>query len=158
MSRKAGTSTSPPADSGVGYGRPPEEHRFKKGTSGNPRGRPRKTHSETDILSMMLAEAFRPVPVTEKGKARRMPVMQVVFRNDLARAAKGTHRLSKLFSDILRLVLSRLPPSAKVGPFGSNIGDAYVFDTITIDPTQPMCPKIHLDGCDRVNLVWPEKK
>ena len=30
----------------VGYGKPPEETRFKPGRSGNPRGRPRNRHRE----------------------------------------------------------------------------------------------------------------
>ena len=30
-----------PRDYEVGYGKPPKEHRFKKGQSGNPRGRPK---------------------------------------------------------------------------------------------------------------------
>jgi hypothetical protein len=31
----------PPGDYAVGYRRPPEDKRFRKGTSGNPRGRPK---------------------------------------------------------------------------------------------------------------------
>ena len=30
------------ADYDIGYGKPPEDTRFKKGQSGNPRGRPKK--------------------------------------------------------------------------------------------------------------------
>ena len=33
-------------DAGVGYGRPPQATQFKKGQSGNPRGRPRKPRGQ----------------------------------------------------------------------------------------------------------------
>lgn len=34
----------------VGYGRPPEETRFKKGQSGNPRGRPKGSKTRPRFL------------------------------------------------------------------------------------------------------------
>src|SRR5438045_3628242 len=34
----------------VGYGRPPAQHQYKPGQSGNPRGRPRDTHVEFKTL------------------------------------------------------------------------------------------------------------
>ncbi len=37
----------PPPSYEVGYGRPPAQHRFRKGASGNPRGR---TRSDTRTL------------------------------------------------------------------------------------------------------------
>lgn len=46
----------------VGYGKPPKKHRFKKGQSGNPRGRPKKIKSdssnptEAEILEKLANE------------------------------------------------------------------------------------------------------
>jgi hypothetical protein len=67
----------------VGYGRPPEQNRFKKGQSGNPKGRPKKTPldlSLTDqpMLSAVLAIANKTVPVRDGGELREMSMLEAV--------------------------------------------------------------------------------
>lgn len=39
----------------VGYGRPPEQHRFKRGQSGNPRGRPKGARGFKTMLEEELS-------------------------------------------------------------------------------------------------------
>src|SRR5215469_5153687 len=61
----------------VGYGKPPRSSRFKKGQSGNPRGRP----SGSKNLSTLLSEALNePVIVTENGR-RRLARRQILARH-----------------------------------------------------------------------------
>jgi len=43
----------------VGYGRPPQEHQFRPGTSGNPRGRPRGAKNESTILREILSRKIK---------------------------------------------------------------------------------------------------
>lgn len=94
----------------VGYGKPPTEHRFQKGKSGNPKGRPRKTPSERDLPAMLLDEIFRLVPVNENGKAKNVPLIQIVIRNELSRAAKGAQRMPKYIIDLLQRIWHAHPP------------------------------------------------
>jgi hypothetical protein len=43
----------------VGYGRPPREHRFQPGQSGNPRGRPKGSRNVATIIAEVLSRRIR---------------------------------------------------------------------------------------------------
>ena len=57
----------PDDDYAVGYKKPPLHTRFKKGQSGNPRGRPRGSKNFSTLLTEALNEA---VVITEDGRRR----------------------------------------------------------------------------------------
>ncbi len=59
----------PSGDNEVGYGKPPKEHQFPKGKSGNLRGRPKSKKSGLTDISGLLNE---PVKVKAGGKVREM--------------------------------------------------------------------------------------
>jgi len=56
----------------VGYGKPPLHTQFRKGQSGNPGGRPRRTATER-AKALALREAYRSVTVKEGDKALALP-------------------------------------------------------------------------------------
>ena len=61
----------------VGYGRPPKATQFKKGKSGNPRGRPKGSRSVGAVMQEILGQR---IAVTESGRTRRIPALEVMLR------------------------------------------------------------------------------
>jgi hypothetical protein len=73
----------------VGYGKPPQSTQFKKGKSGNPKGRPKASKN----VGTMLEEIFyRKIPITENGNRREVPMLEAILRQLANSAAKGEIR------------------------------------------------------------------
>lgn len=88
-----------PEPRSAGYGKPPPEHKFKKGRSGNPRGRPRKRPpAQGDMIldsyfgDIVLFEALRPVQVKEGDKVVELTMIQAVIRSLSVSALKGDRK------------------------------------------------------------------
>jgi hypothetical protein len=73
-------------DDDVGYGKPPREHRFKPGQSGNPKGRPKGAKSEATILNELLR---RKIAVREDGRSRKITVLEAILLRFTEDSLKG---------------------------------------------------------------------
>lgn len=99
----------------VGYGKPPKEHQFKSGQSGNPGGRPRGSrnkpkpfdpaHQPTD--SLILEEAYRPVSIREGDKVIELPAIQAAVRSLAISAMKGSRLSQRALAELVRQVEDR---------------------------------------------------
>mgnify|MGYP001054567919 CR=1 FL=1 len=91
----------------VGYGKPPATSRFKPGTSGNPRGRPKGAKNrlpklnEERLKGIILQEAYRDITVRDGARNITIPMAQAVMRSLSVNAAKGQHRAQRLFAEML---------------------------------------------------------
>jgi Family of unknown function (DUF5681) len=70
----------------VGYCRPPKWSRFRKGRSGNPRGRPGRVEPAGVDIAALLRE---PIAVTKGGVARAMSPFEAGLRSLVKRALMG---------------------------------------------------------------------
>lgn len=79
---------------GVGYRRPPEATRFKKGQSGNPKGRPKSSvlgpGGSRSASALALREAERRIKVREGDETKQMPAIDAVMRAQYVAATKGS--------------------------------------------------------------------
>lgn len=83
----------------VGYRRPPASGQFKKGTSGNPKGRPKGSRNFVNLLEDELAQ---PIVVNENGKKARLPRIQVVVKRLVTGALQGDPKALITMIDIMR--------------------------------------------------------
>jgi len=74
-----------------GYKNPPPEHQFKKGQSGNPNGRPRKSKATPllDLAELLAIELSQPLTVQENGQAVTISKAEAFVKQMVTQAING---------------------------------------------------------------------
>jgi len=103
----------PERDYEVGRGKPPKHAQFKKGQSGNPRGRPRGAKN----LATLVGEALdQKVTITEQGRRRKISKREAIITQLVNRSAsadlKATTILLGMMQEIERRTGASTEPAA----------------------------------------------
>jgi hypothetical protein len=101
----------------VGFGRPPERTRFKKGQSGNPKGRPKGTLNLATVIERALKEK---VVINENGQRKTITKMAAAMKQLVNQSASGNLAAIKFLSVLIRY--GEEAPTEMTAPDGG-IGD-----------------------------------
>ena len=96
-SKSISQSGAPSVGERVGYKKPPVQHRFAPGQSGNPKGSSRRRRDaaatgrylSNPAQAALLAEADRVVTVRENGRSVQLTMREVIARRLMLDASKG---------------------------------------------------------------------
>lgn len=96
-----GTNARSAGEYDVGYGRPPKDHQFKSGQSGNPKGRPKGAQSEATILRDILHEH---IEVQQAGRSRKISTLKALLLRCRNAALGGDLKSLAFLLNRLRLI------------------------------------------------------
>lgn len=82
----------------VGYKRPPREHQFKPGHSGNPKGRPKKNKTFKEEISNELDEL---IYIQENGQKKQITKRKALAKKIINEALSGKISATKIISPLL---------------------------------------------------------
>ena len=94
------------SDYKVGYGKPPKSGQFKRGKSGNPKGRPK---GSLNLATDLAAELNEQITVREDGKARRVSKQRALIKSLMAKALQGDVRANAAVLALYARVITDLP-------------------------------------------------
>jgi hypothetical protein len=90
----------------IGYVKPPKSGQFKRGQSGNPRGRPK---GSLKLATDLAAELNEQITVREGGKSRRVSKQRALIKSLMAKALQGDVRANAAVLALYARVITDLP-------------------------------------------------
>lgn len=114
------------SDYHVGYKRPPKHTRFRKGQSGNSKGRPKTSESFGRLARRALGEK---VVIRENGERRTITKLQAALKQLTNKAAAGDPRAIREIIKLQPLITQHDQTEDEKG--------TYVFRWADSDPTDP---------------------
>ena len=100
----------------VGYGKPPRHTQFKRGQSGNPRGRPSGSKNFATLVTEALNE---PVTIAEDGGRRKISKREAIIKQLVNRSAKADWRAITILLNIVREIEGRIEPETVESSFSA---------------------------------------
>ena len=91
----------------VGYGKPPKARQFKRGKSGNPKGRPK---GSLNLATDLTAELGEHITVREDGRSRKVSKQRALIKSLMAKALQGDVRATaSVLALYARVITEPLP-------------------------------------------------
>jgi Family of unknown function (DUF5681) len=87
------------SDNEVGYRKPPQHSKFKKGQSGNPKGRPKGKPNLANVLEKALREK---VVINESGQRKTITKLEAAIKQLVNKAASGDLRALQQLAALVR--------------------------------------------------------
>lgn len=115
-------------DEKVGPGRPPRKHRFQKGISGNPRGRP-KVDLDSKLMAEQYLQAFfeRKVSINGRRGPERVNAVVAMMMIWSQKALNGdTNAIEKILDRLDRRAAAAPPPRRTLTPERSEDDEAIL--------------------------------
>ncbi len=105
MTSKSQTETT--AHYEVGYGKPPVHARFKKGQSGNPKGRKKK--EAPDIFDLLPRYLNREITMTMGGREQKVTALEGIIASLIQKALRGDAKAFKALMELMEKVQADMP-------------------------------------------------
>jgi hypothetical protein len=90
----------------IGYAKPPKSGQFKRGKSGNPKGRAKES---LKLATDLAAELNEQITVREDGRARRVSKQRALIKSLMAKALQGDIRANAAILALYARVLTDFP-------------------------------------------------
>jgi hypothetical protein len=94
----------------VGFGKPPKQTRYRKGISGNPKGRPRGRPNWRTLLERAMNEK---VVINENGVRKMVTKLEAAFKQLVNKAASGDLRALQQLTPLANTVEQTADVSTK---------------------------------------------
>jgi hypothetical protein len=91
----------------VGYGKPPRSGQFKKGVSGNLRGRPK---GRLNLATDLATELNQKITVREDGRSCSISKQRALIKALVAKALQGDVRAMTALLGLYARLIAELPP------------------------------------------------
>ena len=137
----------------IGYKKPPKQFCFSKGTSGNPRGRPRGSQN---MAALFGKELNSKVSVKDSEKGGKITLRHAIVKRICFDAAKGNHRAAAH-------ILKMCAPDFEIEKLLSPLVDKKIeeiFELLPNDLLRQICEfieKANANGSKNVVSVMPRK-
>lgn len=89
----------PSAEYEIGYRKPPKATQFKKGTSGNPKGRPK---GSVNLAALVRRVFERKVTIQQNGRMRKVTVSEAMLTRLIGKAITGDNAAMRLSIGLLQ--------------------------------------------------------